>query len=249
MKIAKEGYPIIAIPALLTIIALLLGWNWAAALFVIVTLAVAAFFRDPERIPPLGSDLILAPADGKVVEIRRVEEAAGDASARLSIFMSPLDVHVNRAPVSGTVQKIEYQKGCFMPAYKEECSENNERNALSLVGSDGLPVKLVQIAGTDKRKGVPLVILRAFLLVSRHEAAFLIFDLLDRAGYRRAVHVNVERRHEDTEPRTCIAGGFFDAADFHHLAVRGCQDQVAPERRNALRIDRKSGDGERHNNK
>ncbi|HEY6198036.1 MAG TPA: phosphatidylserine decarboxylase family protein [Candidatus Binatia bacterium] len=152
MKIAKEGYPIIAIPALLTIIALLLGWNWAAALFVIVTLAVAAFFRDPERIPPLGSDLILAPADGKVVEIRRVEEAAGDASARLSIFMSPLDVHVNRAPVSGTVQKIEYQKGCFMPAYKEDCSENNERNALTLVGSDGLPVKLVQIAGIMARR-------------------------------------------------------------------------------------------------
>ena len=152
MKIAKEGYPIIAIPALLTIIALLLGWNWAAAVLVIVTLAVAAFFRDPERIPPLGSDLILAPADGKVVEIRRVEGAAGDAGARLSIFMSPLDVHVNRAPVSGTVQKIEYQKGCFMPAYKEDCSENNERNALTLVGSDGLPVKLVQIAGIMARR-------------------------------------------------------------------------------------------------
>jgi len=152
MKIAKEGYPIIAIPALLTIIALLLGWNWATAVFVIVTLAVAAFFRDPERIPPLGSDLILAPADGKVVEIRRVEDAGGNPGARLSIFMSPLDVHVNRAPVSGTVEKIEYQKGCFMPAYKEDCSENNERNALTLVGSDGLPVKLVQIAGILARR-------------------------------------------------------------------------------------------------
>lgn len=152
MKIAKEGYPIIAIPALLTIIALLLGWNWAAAVFGIVTLAVAAFFRDPERIPPLGNDLILSPADGKVVEIRPVEDAEGDSGARLSIFMSPLDVHVNRAPVSGTVEKIEYRKGCFMPAYKEDCSENNERNALTLVGSDGLPVKLVQIAGIMARR-------------------------------------------------------------------------------------------------
>jgi phosphatidylserine decarboxylase len=152
MRVAKEGYPIIAIPALLTIIALLLGWNWAAALFVIVTLAVGGFFRDPERIPPLGSDLILAPADGKVVEIRRVEDAGANPSVRLSIFMSPLDVHINRAPVSGTVQKIEYQKGCFMPAYKEDCSENNERNALTLVGSDGLPVKLVQIAGIMARR-------------------------------------------------------------------------------------------------
>lgn len=152
MKIAKEGYPIIAIPALLTIIALLLGWNWAAAVFGIVTLAVAAFFRDPERIPPLGNDLILSPADGKVVEIRPVEDAEGDSGARVSIFMSPLDVHVNRAPVSGTVEKIEYRKGCFMPAYKEDCSENNERNALTLVGSDGLPVKLVQIAGIMARR-------------------------------------------------------------------------------------------------
>ena len=152
MRIAKEGYPIIAIPALVTIIALLLGWNWAAAVLILATLAVAAFFRDPERIPPLGNDLILAPADGKVVEIRRVEDGGGDPGARLSIFMSPLDVHVNRAPVSGTVEKIEYQKGGFMPAYKEDCSENNERNALTLVGSDGLPVKLVQIAGILARR-------------------------------------------------------------------------------------------------
>jgi phosphatidylserine decarboxylase len=151
MKIAKEGYPVIAIPALLIVIALLLGWNWATAVFAVVTLGFAAFFRDPERIPPLGNDLILAPADGKVMEIRLVEDA-GRRGARLSIFMSPLDVHVNRAPVSGTVEKIEYQKGCFMPAYREDCSENNERNTVTLVGSDGQPVKLVQIAGILARR-------------------------------------------------------------------------------------------------
>jgi phosphatidylserine decarboxylase len=152
MRIAKEGYPIIAIPALLTVIALLLGWKWAAAVFTIVTLAVTAFFRDPERIPPLGSDLILAPADGRVMEIRPVEGVGGDSGMRVSIFMSPLDVHINRAPVSGTVKKIEYQKGCFMPAYKEDCSENNERNAVTLVASDGRPIKLVQIAGILARR-------------------------------------------------------------------------------------------------
>jgi phosphatidylserine decarboxylase len=151
MRIAKEGYPVIAIPALLTVIGLLLGWNWATAVFAVVTLAFTAFFRDPERIPPLGNDLILAPADGKVMEIRSVEDA-GQRGTRLSIFMSPLDVHINRAPVSGTVEKIEYQKGCFMPAYKEDCSENNERNAVTLVGSDGQPVKLVQIAGILARR-------------------------------------------------------------------------------------------------
>src|SRR5581483_3773559 len=151
MRIAKEGYPIIAIPALLVVIALLLGWKFAAAVFAIVTLAVTAYFRDPERISPLGNDLILAPADGKVVEISPVENG-GDNCTRVSIFMSPLDVHVNRAPVSGTVQKVEYQKGCFLPAYKEDCSENNERNALTLIGADGRPLKLVQIAGIMARR-------------------------------------------------------------------------------------------------
>src|ERR1051326_1002268 len=133
MRVAKEGYPIIAVPALLALASGFIGWTWAALILALLTFAVTAFFRDPERKPPAGAGLILAPADGRIVEIRRLDEFTTGARTRLSIFMSPLDVHVNRAPVSGRVQEIEYQRGGFMPAYKEDCSENNERNALTLI--------------------------------------------------------------------------------------------------------------------
>src|SRR5689334_7020583 len=137
MRIAKEGYPVITVPALLTLASAFMGWTWAAVVLAVVTFAVTAFFRDPERKPPAGEGLILAPADGRIVEIRDIDEFTTGARTRLSIFMSPLDVHVNRAPVAGRVQEVEYQRGCFMPAYKEDCSENNERNALTLIDAKG----------------------------------------------------------------------------------------------------------------
>src|SRR4051812_13002735 len=120
MRIAREGYPVIAVPALATAAAAVLGWVWPAIVAGAATLAVSAFFRDPDRTPPAGEDLILAPADGRVVEIRELDTAPGAQGTRVSIFMSPLDVHVNRAPVAGTVAAVEYQKGCFLPAYKED---------------------------------------------------------------------------------------------------------------------------------
>ena len=152
MRIAKEGYPVIAVPALLTLACAFMGWTWAAVVFAVITFAVTAFFRDPDRKPPAGEGLILAPADGRIVEIRRLDEFTAGGRTRLSIFMSPLDVHVNRSPVAGRVQEIDYQRGCFMPAYKEECSENNERNALTLIDANGSAVKLVQIAGIMARR-------------------------------------------------------------------------------------------------
>jgi phosphatidylserine decarboxylase len=152
MRIAREGYPVIGVPALVTLAAASMGWTWAAVVFAIITFAVAAFFRDPDRKPPSGEGLILAPADGRIVEIRDIDESTAGPRKRLSIFMSPLDVHVNRAPVAGRVQEIEYQRGCFMPAYKEDCSDNNERNALTLIDDQGRPVKLVQIAGIMARR-------------------------------------------------------------------------------------------------
>jgi phosphatidylserine decarboxylase len=152
MRIAKEGYPVIAVPAVLTLACAFMGWTWAAVVFAIVTFAVTAFFRDPDRKVPAGEGLILAPADGRVVQIRELEEFRAGGKTRLSIFMSPLDVHVNRSPVAGRVQEIDYQRGWFMPAYKEDCSENNERNALTLIDGNGRAVKLVQIAGIMARR-------------------------------------------------------------------------------------------------
>ena len=153
MKIAKEGYPYILAMALLTVLSAVIGLTWAAAVFGFVTFCVAAFFRDPDRNPPAGEDLILSPADGRLIEIRETKgNGAAEPGTRLSIFMSPLDVHVNRAPVRGTVEDVEYKKGQFIAAYKESSSENNERNALTLVDSRGVRLRVVQIAGVVARR-------------------------------------------------------------------------------------------------
>jgi phosphatidylserine decarboxylase len=153
MRIAKEGYRVIFVPALLTLVALVLGRQWPAALFALITLAFAAFFRDPDRVAPPGEDLILSPADGRIVDLREVKDAAsGTTRMTLSIFMSPLDVHVNRAPVRGRVEEVRYQKGRFIAAYKDDASENNERNALTIIDPSGRKVEVVQIAGVMARR-------------------------------------------------------------------------------------------------
>ncbi len=131
------------------------GWIfWPGALF---TLFCLYFFRDPERVPPLGRGLVLAPADGKVVLVDRAPPPAelgmGDAPRpRVAIFLSVLDVHVNRAPVEASVGKIAYRAGTFVDASLDKASENNERNGLRLDLLDGRSVGCVQIAGLVARR-------------------------------------------------------------------------------------------------
>jgi phosphatidylserine decarboxylase len=150
MRIAREGYPVIFTPVLLAVPAALAGWTWAAVFLAVVAAVVAAFFRDPERTPPAGEGLILSPADGRIMEIRALED--GGSGTRVSIFMSPFDVHVNRAPVRGRVEEMEYKKGSFIAAYKESASENNEHNALTIVDPRGRRLKVVQVAGVMARR-------------------------------------------------------------------------------------------------
>lgn len=154
MSIAKEGYPFILTATLLALLALALGWEWAGLVFVLAAFAFLGFFRDPERVPPRGEGLILSPADGRVLGIKRVEKELlfEGTETRVSIFMSPLDVHVNRAPVQGMVEEIRYQKGSFFAAYREEASENNEKNALRIVDGKGRKFAVVQIAGALARR-------------------------------------------------------------------------------------------------
>jgi len=115
------------------------------------------FFRDPKRVPPARHDLVLAPADGKVVlvgpAIPPAELEMGDAPRwRVAIFLSVLDVHVNRSPVQGRVTRISYRHGKFMDASLEKASEENERNALRLELPDGRDLACVQIAGLVARR-------------------------------------------------------------------------------------------------
>jgi phosphatidylserine decarboxylase len=154
MRIAKEGYPLILTAATLTVLAFLIGWRWAAILSALATLAVTAFFRDPKRRIPAGEGLIVSPADGRVVSIAEVKSdtSGGDAATRVSIFLSPLDVHINRVPVAGKIEEVRYRPGKFLAAYKDEASQRNEQNALKIIDNDGRSLGVVQVAGVVARR-------------------------------------------------------------------------------------------------
>ncbi len=150
---------------------LLLGWEIVGWPLLLLSFGVFAFFRDPERVIPQGEDLIVSPADGLVSLIAQVppprELQAPDASGapglgaepvtRISIFMSVFDVHINRAPVGGTVKRVIYIPGKFMNADLDKASEDNERQHILIERPDGRPIGFTQIAGLVARRIVPFV--------------------------------------------------------------------------------------------
>ena len=154
MRIAKQGYPFILTGAAMTIAAAAAGWRFASGAVGLATLALAGFFRDPERRIPTGEGLVVSPADGRVVSIAGVGSASRfpDAATRVSIFLSPLDVHINRMPVSGRIEEVRYQPGKFLPAYEEEASERNEQNSLKVIDPQERFFGVVQIAGVLARR-------------------------------------------------------------------------------------------------
>ena len=155
IKFAPEGYPFIASFAAITIIALLTGGIWVTAIPFILTLFMAFFFRDPERTTPEGDNIFVSPADGRVIQIQNiVEENYLESSAiEISIFMSPLNVHVNRAPCDGTVEAVVHTPGKFLSAFKPEASLKNENIAM-LLKSDYYRVLVRQVAGAVARRAV-----------------------------------------------------------------------------------------------
>lgn len=154
MRIAKEGYPLIAAGATLSLASALAGLKSASGVLGVATLAVAGFFRDPERSIPTEEGVVVSPADGKVVSIAEVrpEWKFPETAARVSIFLSPLDVHINRMPVAGKVDDIRYRPGRFLAAYKEGASEGNEQNALKVLDDQDRSFGVVQIAGAIARR-------------------------------------------------------------------------------------------------
>ncbi len=154
MSIAREGYPLILTSGGFAVLALVLNWTAIGIVLALITLALAGFFRDPERIIPAEENLVLAPADGKVVSIAPASEVGlfKGAATRISIFLSPLDVHINRMPVAGEIAEVNYQPGSFMAAYKAEASERNEQNAIKIINGGGQTVGVVQIAGVLARR-------------------------------------------------------------------------------------------------
>jgi phosphatidylserine decarboxylase len=153
--IHPEGYPFIGAFALASLI---LFWLWTPLgwLGTLLTLWCAYFFRDPPRVTPLSDGLVVSPADGRVSLVANAvpppELALGDKPLpRVSIFMSVFDCHVNRAPVSGRIERIAYTPGKFLNADLDKASEDNERNALVIAAASGR-VGVVQIAGLIARR-------------------------------------------------------------------------------------------------
>jgi phosphatidylserine decarboxylase len=121
-----------------------------AAFFLVLALLVLNFFRDPDRAITCEPGALVSPADGRVVQIV-ADEYAGRPVRRVSIFMSPLDVHVNRSPITGTVGEVTYHKGSFHVASLERASIENEQNVFTVDGPDGVVV-VKQIAGLLARR-------------------------------------------------------------------------------------------------
>ena len=146
----RDGIPWVAVPLALAIIPMLFGLWWIAIVPILVAAFMAFFFRDPRRRIPTEPGIIIAPADGRVTMVRLGEPEVGSDSL-VSIFLSPLDVHVNRAPIAGQITGIQYTKGKFLMATDERARDVNERNTLTLEGNN-ISLKCTQIAGILARR-------------------------------------------------------------------------------------------------
>jgi phosphatidylserine decarboxylase len=151
IPIAREGWPFVLGPAAIAAGLWLTGRRRLAAPFAAASVASLGFFRDPEREVSAAANAVLAPADGTVREIVEDSDEWVGPGVRVSIFLSPLDVHVNRAPIGGLVVDTRQQRGRFLAAWKAEASRINERCVIHLQG-DNARVTVVQIAGMAARR-------------------------------------------------------------------------------------------------
>jgi len=151
IPVASEGWPFIAIPAAIAAGLALTGRRRLALPFAGAALASLGFFRDPERATPWIPGGILSPADGRVTSVdEAIDDFVGPA-VRVSIFLSPVDVHVNRAPVAGRVVATRYRPGRFVAAYKPEAGDVNECMTVHIEG-ERARVTVMQIAGVVARR-------------------------------------------------------------------------------------------------
>ena len=150
--IAREGWPFLAISvAMAAAVAWFAGWwslpLWIAALFVL------QFFRDPARDIPGDAQTVVSPADGRIVVVENAEDPYLKRPAiKISVFMNVFNVHSNRSPVDGKIEKVEYFPGKFVNADLDKASTENERNAVVMTATNGQTVTFVQVAGLIARR-------------------------------------------------------------------------------------------------
>ena len=191
--IAKEGYPIIGLFTLATVVCAIVSCEIGALIFLLLVWFSVFFFRDPERVIPMEQGLAVSPADGKIIRIHEAPDPfTGKNRQCISVFMNVFSVHVNRAPVAGTIDKIKYIPGKFINAAFDKASTDNERCAYSLIDTDKKEWAFVQISGLIARR----IVCRADEKdkVTRGERFGLIrfgsrVDLYLPEGYSSAVHI------------------------------------------------------------
>jgi phosphatidylserine decarboxylase len=151
--IAAEGYPFLAVAAVVTLVLACLSWQIPALLALAITLFVAYFFRNPTRRVPTDDRAVVAPADGVVVFLGNAQERhSGEEMLKISIFMSVFNVHINRVPFSGTVVDSFYRRGKFLDVRDEQATFENEQSGLVLETAAGWRMVVVQVAGLIARR-------------------------------------------------------------------------------------------------
>lgn len=152
--IAPQAYPASVVLAAVGLLALGLGWSWLALGALGLALANLAFFRNPSRVIPQGDRRVVSPADGRVVEVTKLDdpdEFVGPAW-RIAIFLSVFNVHINRAPLSGRVRAVRRRGGRFLAAFRSDASERNVQLRLDLEGPGGTRIGVSQITGLIARR-------------------------------------------------------------------------------------------------
>lgn len=155
MRFDRAGLPFVIAVAGPAVACAAFGWTLPAAGLALLALFVLWFFRDPERRVPIDPSLVVAPADGRVKVAGPSEAGVGPAGEwqQISIFLSPLDVHINRVPIAGRVTHVEYRPGRFLAAYRPEAARDNERSEV-WIERDGVRVVVRQVVGVLARRVV-----------------------------------------------------------------------------------------------
>lgn len=155
-RFAGEGYPFIIFFIFLTVLTAVLNMRWLSAVSLLLTIFIFYFFRDPERVTPEDQNAFYAPADGKIIVIAKAkeDEILNADALKISIFMSPLNVHVNRSPCDGTVKKVKHYPGKFYNAFTDDASVLNEHITMLLDSKQHGNIVVKQIAGSVARRCV-----------------------------------------------------------------------------------------------
>lgn len=217
VPIHREGWPFIAIAIVITLV---LGWLFTPLFWIclFITGWVCYFFRDPKRVTAVVDGLVISPADGIVSHIGPAVppeelELSSEPLMRISIFMNVFNCHVNRAPISGRIERVAYRPGKFLNAELDKASEENERNGLIIKTGEGTRIGVVQVAG---------LVARRIVCFSREGESLLAgerFGLI-RFGSRLDVYLPIETKAKVALGQTMVAGETI-------LATLGNGDQPA----------------------